>query len=56
MPLVVSGKTAGYATLQVARDGVVVSNSEVFEFCDKETSASHPDWFALDGKLECLEC
>ncbi|GFR73058.1 calmodulin-binding transcription activator [Elysia marginata] len=41
----------GYATLQVARDGVIISNCEVFEFCDKEgsnPSIAHPEWFAFD--------
>ncbi|GFN96476.1 calmodulin-binding transcription activator 1, partial [Plakobranchus ocellatus] len=42
---------AGYATLQVARDGIIISNCEVFEFCDKTSSdvnTCHPEWFAFD--------
>ncbi|RUS80061.1 hypothetical protein EGW08_012178 [Elysia chlorotica] len=48
----------GYATLQVARNGVIISNCEVFEFCDRESSNSnvaHPEWFAFDsGQLRLL--
>ncbi|CAG5129969.1 unnamed protein product, partial [Candidula unifasciata] len=47
----------GYVTLQVARDGVVVSNCEIFEFCDRESrdsSTTHPEWFALDYIVCCL--
>ncbi|KAI8795578.1 calmodulin-binding transcription activator 1 [Biomphalaria glabrata] len=42
----------GFATLQVARNGVIISNLEVFEFCDKEQRddiSFHPEWFAIDS-------
>ncbi|KAH9515572.1 hypothetical protein Btru_011424, partial [Bulinus truncatus] len=43
----------GFATLQVARNGVIISNLEVFEFCDKEKQDNvsiHSEWFAIDSR------
>ncbi|XP_048258670.1 calmodulin-binding transcription activator 2-like [Haliotis rufescens] len=43
---------AGLVTLQVANDGFVISNSEVFEYKAREkhsTQSAHNEWFSMDS-------